>query len=275
MKECVQNAAMWLVDIFMALVPRPVPGQQALRECRIISHRGEHDNKTVMENTLAAFRAARDAGVWGIECDIRWTADLVPVISHDPTGERIFGDPARLDSLSFAELRARLPLIPSLAELVTEFGGRTHLMLEVKDERYPQPALQKKILQQALSSLLPAVDYHFLALDLRLFERVDFVPSETCLPVCETNVAQFSSACIAQGYGGLTGHYLLLSGKVMRRHAASGQCIGTGYADSKYCLFRELNRGVEWIFSNHAVKIQGIRNRYLVDRAVSGRNGIL
>ena len=183
MREWLQNGAMAIADWLTAVVPRAVPDQETLRECRIISHRGEHDNVSVMENTLAAFRAARDAGVWGIECDIRWTVDLVPIISHDDTGERLFGDSVRLDSLSFDELRMRLPLIPSLAELVSEFGGNTHLMLEIKEEPYPQPARQKQLLQEALAALSPAADYHFLALDSELFKRVDFAPPETCLPV--------------------------------------------------------------------------------------------
>ena len=40
-------------------------------------------------------------------------------------------------------------------------------------------------------------------------------------------------------------------------------CTFTGFISSKNCLFRELNRSVDWIFSNDAVKIQKIRNRYL------------
>ena len=66
MREWLQNGAMAIADWLTAVVPRAVPDQETLRECRIISHRGEHDNVSVMENTLAAFRAARDAGVWGI-----------------------------------------------------------------------------------------------------------------------------------------------------------------------------------------------------------------
>ena len=159
----------------------------------------------------------------------------------------------------------RLPLIPSLAELVSEFGGNTHLMLEIKEEPYPQPARQKQLLQEALAGLSPAADYHFLALDSELFKRVDFAPPETCLPVCELNVSRLSSDSITRGYGGLTGHYLLLNNRLLHRHEEAGQAIGTGYTSSKYCLFRELNRGVEWIFSNHAVKIQRIRDRYLTD----------
>jgi glycerophosphoryl diester phosphodiesterase len=32
---------------------------------------------------------------------------------------------------------------------------------------------------------------------------------------------------------------------------------------SRNCLFRELNRGIRWIFSNDAVRIQKIRDHYL------------
>ena len=36
-----------------------------------------------------------------------------------------------------------------------------------------------------------------------------------------------------------------------------------GFIHSRNALFRELNRGVEWIFSNEAVRMQGIRDAYL------------
>ena len=80
------------VDALFAAWPRPKPEESALRRCRIISHRGEHDNVTVFENTLPAFDMARDHGVWGIECDIRWTKDLVPVVYHDADLRRLSGD---------------------------------------------------------------------------------------------------------------------------------------------------------------------------------------
>jgi glycerophosphoryl diester phosphodiesterase len=49
----------------------------------------------------------------------------------------------------------------------------------------------------------------------------------------------------------------------LKKHHALNQCTGTGYIRSKNSLFRELNRGVEWIFSNHAVKLQSIYNSML------------
>jgi len=263
MRDLLQHTAMKTVNWIMAGIPQPVPDQVALRNCRIISHRGEHDNISVIENTLPAFDTARANGVWGIECDIRWTADLIPVIYHDSCGQRLFGNPARVSELAFADLRAQMPLIPSLTELAGEFGGNTHLMLEIKAEHYPQLQRQKAILREQLSTLSPGLDYHFLALEPELFARVDFVPRNVCLPVAQLNTSRLSRAALTTRCGGLSGHFLLLTDKLRQRHELAGQRVGTGFISSKNCLFRELNRGIEWIFSNDAVKLQKIRDHYL------------
>jgi glycerophosphoryl diester phosphodiesterase len=42
--------------------------------------------------------------------------------------------------------------------------------------------------------------------------------------------------------------------------------LATGYVNSKNCLFRELNRGVEWIFSDNAVELQKVVNQLLQDK---------
>ncbi len=263
MRARLQAGLMAAIDQISAALPRRVPDQATLRKCKIISHRGENNNRNVLENTLEAFAIARQAGVWGIECDIRWSADLVPLIHHDPHCGRLFGDPVALDTLSFAQIRERFPLIPSLQELVAEFGGNTHLMLEIKAEPYRDPARQKAILQDTLAELEPCTDYHFLLLDPQLAQYANFQPPQTCFLVAELNVKRLSRICLQQNFGGLTGHYLLLNQALQRRHMQAGQRIGTGFIHSRNALFRELNRGVEWIFSNRAVHIQGIVDSYI------------
>ena len=131
-------------------------------------------------------------------------------------------------------------------------------MLEIKAEHYPAPERQKAVLQATLSSLAPGKDYHILLLDPALSVRVDFLPTSVCYLVAELNVARLSRYALENGFGGLTGHYLMLNRNVQKRHLAAGQRIGTGFIHSRNALFRELNRGVEWIFSNRAVKLQGI-----------------
>jgi glycerophosphoryl diester phosphodiesterase len=244
-------------------VPRQIPGRAALENCKIISHRGEHDNRTVFENTLPAFEIARRNGVWGIECDIRWTADHEPVICHDPTVERVFGASPAIGKVSLRELRERIPLVPTLEELLARFAGNTHLMLELKAEPFPEPELQKRRLQELLAPWEPGRDYHLLALDPTLFQLFDIVPAQYCCPVAEENVEELLEVTLDSGYGGLGGHFLLLNDRVKSKLESAGQRLGTGFIASRNCLFREVNRGVEWIFSNHAVKIQKIRDHYL------------
>ena len=94
-----------LADFWLMLVPRARPSRQALIDCMIISHRGEHDNRKVRENTLAAFDRAALAGVAGLEFDVRWTRDLQPVVIHDADARRVFGRDLVVAEVSLAELR--------------------------------------------------------------------------------------------------------------------------------------------------------------------------
>ncbi len=261
--ETVYNWVLRMSDRVAAMIPQPVPSQQSLSNCKIIAHRGQYDNHRVYENTLPAFRIAHDSGVWGIECDIRWTADLVPVVSHDPDASRLFNKPLVINQLSFGELREQVPQIPSLEELIDELGGNTHLMLEIKAEALPDPEQQKHILKGLLSGLSPGEDYHFLFLDPGLLSRVDFVPIETCFLVPQTNVGKLSRAALDLHCGGIAGHYYLLSNRLKALHEAAGQRIGTGFINSRNNLFRELNRGIEWIFSDDATSLKQIRDSYL------------
>mgnify|MGYP003630143670 CR=1 FL=1 len=263
----VLDIAMTVTDTVVGALPRKTPPQSALERCRIISHRGEHDNRTVRENTLQAFQRAAKAGVWGIECDLRWTSDGVPVICHDADLSRVFGVPAIVADLPFDELRERCPEVPALEELLESLAPGQHLMLELKAERWAGHSA--RTLATLLADFEPGMDYHLLSLEAGMFDRVDFVPPQACLPVAETNVRRMSRLALERDYAGIGGHYLLLGERLRKRHAAAGQRIGTGFPASGNCLRRELNRGVEWIFSNHAVALQGLRDAWL--RAATNR----
>jgi glycerophosphoryl diester phosphodiesterase len=56
----------------------------------------------------------------------------------------------------------------------------------------------------------------------------------------------------------VAGHYQAVRGAVIRRQHAAGQKVGTGYAGSRSVLLREVRRGVDWVFSNHAGRLQRI-----------------
>jgi len=102
------------------------------------AHRGLH-GPGVPENSLAAFETAIAAGA-GIECDLRLSADSVPIVFHDRDAARLCGSSRVCSGTSWAEL-SQLRLsntegrIPSLAQMLELVGGRVPLLLELKDER--------------------------------------------------------------------------------------------------------------------------------------------
>lgn len=249
-----------VADALFRAWPRPSPGRSALENCRLVAHRGAH-GAGVVENTIAAFDLAAQAGVWGIELDIRWTADLVPVVVHDADTGRLFGRPGLIRRMTIGELEKRFPLIPRLDTVIGRYGGRIHLMAELKAEPWPDPAGQQRTLARLFAPLQPMADFHFLALDPRMFDRIGFVPPATFLPVAETNVAALSALALGRGWAGMAGHYLLTGAGVIRRHRAAGQQVGTGYIHSQNALFRELGRGVAWLFTNQALAMQALAAR--------------
>jgi len=86
------------------------PGPWASGRFDVEGHRGAKG--LVVENTLASFAAAYDAGVTGVELDVRLTADGEVVVWHDPvllplkarsTGADLVG--ARVADLTLEQLR--------------------------------------------------------------------------------------------------------------------------------------------------------------------------
>lgn len=69
----------------------------------VIGHRGASAHAP--ENTLAAFRLAREQGADGIELDAKRCASGEVVVMHDPTLERTTNGEGKLHEWSLAELR--------------------------------------------------------------------------------------------------------------------------------------------------------------------------
>jgi len=102
---------------------------------RGFAHRGLHGPGTP-ENSLAAFRAALDAGA-GIECDVRLSADGEPVVFHDHDLRRMCASALAVEATG-AVVLSRLQLfdsgqhIPRLTELLDMVGGRVPILIELK-----------------------------------------------------------------------------------------------------------------------------------------------
>ena len=96
----------------------------------VLAHRGA--NRSAPENTLAAFARAVELGADGVELDIHRTSDGALVVRHDadtPAG--------LLPELSFAEIRAGLPEVPSLGDTLDVCAG---VLVNVEIKNSPRDA---------------------------------------------------------------------------------------------------------------------------------------
>ncbi|XP_051796847.1 glycerophosphodiester phosphodiesterase 1-like isoform X2 [Acanthochromis polyacanthus] len=123
----------------------PVPADQAGRVLRprappggvpVVAHRGgSHD---APENTLAAIREAGRNGAAGVELDLSFTADGVPVLMHDETVDRTTNGSGPVSKLLLVQLR-RL-----------DAAARHRLKDKFSGEKVPtlQEAVEESIRQQ-------------------------------------------------------------------------------------------------------------------------------
>ncbi len=242
------------------LRPTPPPARR-LAAARVVAHRGIYDNSQVFENTLAAFELFHEACGWGVELDVRWTRDEVPVVSHDPDGRRLFGLDRPIAGMDLETLQRLLPLVPTLEKVVAQFGGRLHLMIEVKALSSDGASRQARILQRHLQNLTPGRDYHILSLDPHLLHRLRFSPARACLPIAQMNLHKVKQAFKASAWGGMAGHYALIRREDIQMIRRRGGRIGTGYINSPSCLYREVGRGIDWLFSDRALVLQRLVNQ--------------
>jgi glycerophosphoryl diester phosphodiesterase len=254
-----KEALLHTVDLSMAFVPRAQPPRERLQNFRIVAHRGSRE-RGATENTLDAFEHALEAGAWGIEFDVRWTKDDEPVIHHDKDCRRTFQSPLVLEDVTLETLRKHLPLIPTLGEAVQSFKGRTRMFIELKgvSDGWSQKRWQR--LESELSNVSPAHDFHIMSIKRELLLACEFVPKHARLPVAEINISEMSRLALEEKMAGVTGQYVMLTDRIIQRHHDAGQLVGTGFASSKSVLYRELNRGVDWIFTNHVTRLIQIRD---------------
>lgn len=102
------------------------------------AHRGLHSrDRSIPENSLSAFRQAAQEG-YGIELDVQLSKDGKVVVFHDDTLDRVCGVHARVDSLTWDELRAlRLcgtkEQIPLFSDVLRSIRGTEALIVELKN----------------------------------------------------------------------------------------------------------------------------------------------
>lgn len=133
--------------------------QQTFPHPLIVAHRGY--SAKYPENTLAAFRAAVDAGAHMIELDVCLSKDRRVVVIHDETVDRTTNGTggvntltwkqlSRLDAGSWFDPRFHQEKVPLLEQVLDAVKGRLRLNIEIKPEAYeadgPVDAIERQVL---------------------------------------------------------------------------------------------------------------------------------
>ncbi|KAI0450271.1 PLC-like phosphodiesterase [Xylaria acuta] len=122
---------------------KPVP--------QTIGHRGF--KAAAPENTMAAFKAATEAGVDALETDLHLTRDGVVVLCHDETLQRCYGNKARVRDLDWSEIsqlrtlrepHQPMPRLIDLLEYLDQPGLEDiWLMLDIKTHDDAEEIMQR------------------------------------------------------------------------------------------------------------------------------------
>jgi len=238
-----------IISFIFRLWPQSRPTPEQLKNCKIVAHRGVHENGLAKENTLQAFALAWQNKIWGVELDVRFTKDHVPVVRHDDiTQHKIEPD------------------MPTLEQVIAQFGRKLHLMIEIKEDLKNRPQ-DIAALRTVLRGLQPTIDYHLLTLNPDNLECIDFCPKSAFMDVIWLSPAKTFEKNDLLGHGAIAGHFLFIGKKTINRLKAQDKVVGVGFIDSRNSLYRELKRGVNFIFTDHPLRL----NRILVDAKLGKR----
>lgn len=245
-----ERLANHITNQFFGLTTKvPTDFKQTIRQQKIIAHRGVHQNGLAQENTLKAFDLALENKLWGIEFDIQWTNDTVPVIHHDAHLGQHFAKPnIRIDAISFRELHQLAPAIPTLQQVVDRFGKRLHFMIELKTSADTEQKRQS--LQTALAGLMPIIDYHFMSLRPEPLDSITWLDPKALIDIAWFNVIPSLNNAIQKGHGGVAGHIVLMNSKISKIAKKHQISLGTGYIENQGTLYRENQRRIDWFFTD-------------------------
>ncbi|MCL4507243.1 MAG: glycerophosphodiester phosphodiesterase [Chloroflexi bacterium] len=114
----------------------------------VIGHRGASAHAP--ENTLAAFRLAREQGADGIELDAKRCASGEVVIMHDPELRRTTGAAGKVHEWTLADLRTldagRGERVPTLDEVFEGAGSGLLVNVEVTNYSTPDDGLEAAVI---------------------------------------------------------------------------------------------------------------------------------
>ncbi|MGA5822285.1 glycerophosphodiester phosphodiesterase [Kitasatospora sp. NPDC094028] len=212
-----------------------------------VAHRG--DPYRYRENTLPSIESALAAGADAVEVDVQLTRDRVPVLLHDPTLERLWGDARAVDRVTaeqLDELRRGELAVPTLAEAVKAVAAANgpRLLIDLDD---PGPAAatwsvvtglgaERQVAFCGPATAMLAVRALSPTADIALTWKQPRLPGRALLD-------DLRPRCLNPPFG-------LVTPELVRDAADAGLAVSTWTADLRRTMRRLRDTGVASITSN-------------------------
>lgn len=253
----------------------------------LIGHRGAAG--VAPENTLAAFRAGRAAGVDFIETDVQLSADGVPFLFHDNTParttnvEEVFPGRTKdpITSFTWKELRrleagasfgrrftgARIPHLDDIARIANH---RTGVYLEIKSPKN-SPGIEKLVAKKlhehpAWKRLVAAGKVHVLGFDASSNRRFAALAPDIPLQQLAGTVPEEQTLADWSTFADSVGtNYRNLTAEGVGRVHAAGLGLGVYTANSPEAITAAVDLGVDMVtgdFPQQSVRLQAGRNPF-------------
>ncbi len=220
----------------------------------ITAHRGA--TAAAPENSMAAFRAAMEAGATYAELDVQRTRDGAVVVVHDGDLLRLAGDPRKVGAMTAAEIgaldigaRHRPPFPgehpPTLEQVIDLVRGRMKLNVELK-YNVPDPGLAAAVVEVLRradfldEAVITSLDYASLG-QVRRLEPV--LPTGHIVTASVGNVlkseADFLSLNSAKA-----------SARLVRQAQRAGKQVHVWTVNDPEAMLRMIERGVDNIITD-------------------------
>lgn len=272
----VSRPAIFAAVAFLALAPVSavflVMRLDLKGDALITAHRGA--KAVAPENTMAAFKAAMDAGADFIELDVQHTGDRQIVVLHDADFMRMGGDPRRVADLTAAEVATidigskRGPQFagehaPTLEEVIDLVRGRMKINIELKFN-VPDPGLAPAVVELLRREdfidqvVITSLDYAALkqveSLEPRL--KTGHIVTAAVGDLLRTE-ADFLSLNSAKA-----------STSLVRRARAVGKDVAVWTVNDPEVMLRMIERGVDNIITDDpALLVRVMRERAALSKA--------
>jgi glycerophosphoryl diester phosphodiesterase len=233
------------------------------RSVRNIAHRGA--SGTFPENTLAAFRAAIEAGAQMCELDVQLTCDRAVVVMHDDTVDRTTDGHGAVADLTLEELKRldagarfkdgarRGERVPTLDEVFEAVAGRCALNVELKEAGFERKvaAIMRKW-RATGDSMVSSFDWHAL----EAMRTVD--PEIRAGVLAEKDPKKLIGAAVRMRAYSVNPRFDMVTREFCERAHQDGLMVLTWTVDAPELMRYLIDAGVDGIMTNYPERMRAL-----------------